>query len=128
MRHPHHDHATQDQDGVPGTQLAVRAEQSTDAPVPVVLLERIATGIEKLTSSWTSIARDVSRIADKLDPPPPDVIDSPTVAARLGCTNTWIADLARRGEIPAKCVVLGTGNGKPWKFFRDKIDEWLRSR
>lgn len=127
MRHPHHDHAIH-HDGAPGTQLAARAEQGTDAPAPVFLLERIAAGIEHLASSWTSIARDVGRIADKLDPPPPNVIDSPTVAARLACTSTWVAEMARRGEIPAKCVVPGTGNGKPWKFFRDKIDEWLRTR
>lgn len=70
----------------------------------------------------------VERIADRLDPPPPDVVDSPWVAARLNCTTTWVADMARRGDIPEGCVVVGTGYGRPWKFYRTRIEEWFATR
>jgi hypothetical protein len=68
------------------------------------------------------------RIADRLDPPPPGIVDSPCVASRLGCTTTWVADMARRGEIPVGCVVPGTGNGRPWKFYRAKVETWIALR
>lgn len=71
---------------------------------------------------------EVRRIADVLDPPPPDLVDSVYVAGKLGCTTTWVADMARNGEIPRSCIVTGTGNGKPWKFHRTRIDEWIGRR
>ena len=67
----------------------------------------------------------LKRIADHFDPPPPDVVDSVYVSQKLGCTTTWIADLARNGGIPPSCVVPGTGDGKPWKFYRVKIEKWI---
>jgi hypothetical protein len=70
----------------------------------------------------------VERIADRLDPPPADIVDSRWVADRLGCTTTWIAELVRTGEVPRPCVVQGTGNGKPWKFHREKVEAWLAAR
>jgi hypothetical protein len=36
--------------------------------------------------------------------------------------------MVRRGDIPASCVVPGTGTGKPWKFFRPQIESWVASR
>jgi hypothetical protein len=71
---------------------------------------------------------DLKRIADHFDPPPPDKVGTEYVAHRLGCTPTWIADLARQGEIPPNCVVPGTGDGKPWKFHRPLIDRWIETR
>jgi hypothetical protein len=71
---------------------------------------------------------EVRRIADVLDPSPPDLVDSGYVAGKLGCTTTWVADMARNGEIPRSCIVTGTGNGKPWKFHRTRIDEWIARR
>ena len=70
----------------------------------------------------------LARIADALDPKPPDVVDSPYVAGHLGCTTTRVAQMARAGDIPKSCIVAGTGNGKPWKFYRDRIDRWIESR
>lgn len=58
----------------------------------------------------------------------PNIVDSDHVARMLNCSPTWICDLARRGEIPATCVVLGTGQGKPWKFYRTLIEKWVRDR
>lgn len=74
------------------------------------------------------LVTEVRRIADHFDPPPPDKVDSGYVAGRLGCTNTWVAEMARRGEIPRGCIVPGTGDGKPWKFYRARIDAWIESR
>jgi hypothetical protein len=83
---------------------------------------------ERLTSLLERLVVAAERIADRLNPPPPDVVDTPWVAERLACTTTWVADLARRGEIPPGCILPSTGNGKPWKFHRAKIEAWLASR
>jgi len=81
-----------------------------------------------VNSASSSLAADLRRIANHFDPPPPDKVGSEYVAQKLGCTTTWIAELVRREEIPKSCIVPGTGNGKPWKFFRDRIDKWIESR
>ncbi len=83
---------------------------------------------ERSVAVLAPLIAEVRRIADVLDPPPPDLVDRGYVAGRLGCTTTWVADLARNGEIPASCIVPGTGNGKPWKFRRTRIDEWIARR
>lgn len=59
---------------------------------------------------------------------PPELVGTPYVADRLGCTTVWVTELIRNGEIPVNCVVSGTGNGKPWKFVRVRIEEWLKRR
>ena len=81
---------------------------------PLATLDRIATALE--------------RIADRLAPEPADIVGSGYVAERLGCTTVWVAEMARKGDIPKSCLVPGTGTGKPWKFYRGKIDQWLESR
>jgi len=68
------------------------------------------------------------RIADAIAPEPEAVVGSPYVAGKLGCTTTWVSEMVRSGEVPKGCVVPGTGNGKPWKFYRDKVDAWIASR
>ena len=75
-----------------------------------------------------TIADALNRIADHFDPPPSDVVDSVYVRQKLGCTTTWVAEMARKGDIPAACIVPGTGKGKLWKFYRSKIDKWLEER
>jgi hypothetical protein len=79
-------------------------------------------------STESRAADAVVRIADHFDPPPPDKVGSKYVATLLGCTTTWIADLVRQGDIPRNCIVTGTGNGKPWKFHRQLIEKWIKSR
>lgn len=91
-------------------------------------LEEAAGRSPTPTTAWEAMARSITRIADALAPPPPGVVDSVYVARRLGCTTTWIADQARNGDIPRRCIVAGTGRGKPWKFHREWIDEWIESR
>jgi len=84
-------------------------------------LTRIAEAIEHLQ-------HQIDRIADHFDPPPSDKVGTPYIAECIGCTTVWITEMVRNGEIPPDSVVPGTGNGKPWKFFRARIDEWLQSR
>jgi len=86
-----------------------------------VSLARIAKAIE-------CIQVQVARIADHFDPPPADKVGTPYIAQRLGCTTVWVTEMVRKGEIPSACVVSGTGFGRPWKFFRACIDEWLENR
>jgi hypothetical protein len=75
-----------------------------------------------------TVAESLARIADALAPRPADVVGTPYLADKLGCTTVWVAEMVRAGEIPKSCVVPGTGNGKPWKFYRDRIDRWVESR
>jgi hypothetical protein len=85
-------------------------------------------GNAALLAVLSDIASSLKRLADKADPPPPEVVDTPYVAQKLGVTRTWIADQARAGQIPQSCVVPGTGNGRPWKFYRSKIEHWIENR
>ena len=85
-------------------------------------LQRIASALEQLTSF-------ADRVVEVVAPDEGSVVDSVYVARRLGgCTTTWVAELARTGEIPVHCIVPGTGNGKPWKFHRKPIDKWIKDR
>jgi hypothetical protein len=73
----------------------------------------------------------LERIADALErmaPPPGDIVDARYIADRLGCSTEWVAKQAREGRIPTHCIVQGTGNGKPWKFYGGKINKWIESR
>jgi Rieske Fe-S protein len=76
----------------------------------------------------SEMASDIKRIADHFDPQPADIVDTPYIANHLGCTTTWIAQMVRDGEIPKGCIVPGSGNGRQWKFYRRKIEDWLASR
>lgn len=75
-----------------------------------------------------SIAKSLERIADIVDPPPPDKVDTSYVAKRLGIGLARVSQMASQGEIPPSCIVAGTGNGKIWKFHRVRIDQWIESR
>jgi hypothetical protein len=110
---------------------AIAACWQASAATTTVFLNReggVDAGSPLGVGEWSLVPEHLRRIADALDPPPPDVVGSPYVAQRLGCTATWVADLVRRGDIPASCLVPGTGKGKPWKFHRSRIDRWIESR
>ena len=83
---------------------------------------------QSLLGLLSQIAFQLGRIADHFDPPAPDIVGTPYVAAKLGCTTDWIAMMVRDGQIPASSVIPGTGNGKPWKFRRSRIDQWIEHR
>jgi hypothetical protein len=74
------------------------------------------------------VQADLKRIADHFDPQPADIVGTPYLATKLGCTPTWIAQMVRDGEIPKGCLVPGSGNGRQWKFYRRRIEEWMASK
>lgn len=113
-----------------GEQIEAFAHRLVDLVVEEATekLARLRGGSSPAVPSTSPLAADLRRIADHFDPPPPDIVRTEYVAKRLGCTKTWIADLVRRGEIPSSCTVRGTGNGKPWKFHRKHIDQWIETR
>lgn len=83
----------------------------------------------QLSQQIASIASDIHRIAMKYAPATKgEIVGSRYIADRLGCTTQWIGELVRQGRIPSVCIVPGTGNGKLWKFFKSKIDDWIESR
>jgi hypothetical protein len=77
---------------------------------------------------FPSLSGNIQRIADHLVPPPGAIVGTPYVATDLGQTTTWVAQLVREGKIPVGCLVQGTGSGKPWKFYRERIDDWIKNR
>lgn len=89
-------------------------KKGSDRNEVVMCLDRIASSLE--------------RIANKLDPPPDDIVGTPYLARKLGCTTTYISLLIRTGKIPLSCIVAGTGNGRMWKFHRQRIDTWIQDR
>ena len=98
-------------------------------------LEELAPGLHAVSPKDIHVPGDLGRIAEAIEriavhivPEPLAIVGTDYVAQRLGCTQTWITDQTRRGEIPKHCCVEGTGNGKPWKFHRRKIDQWIKSR
>ena len=97
------------------------ADQPERDPHNLPSLERLAVAAEQ-------IAEQLRRIANHFDPPPSDVVDSTYVSQRLGCTTTWVAQMARAGIIPKSCIVPGSGNGRYWKFVRSRIEKWIASR
>ncbi len=74
------------------------------------------------------IASSLKRITDHVDPPPADIIGTDYISGKLGVTKVWVAKMAAEGMIPKNCIVPGTGIGKPWKFYRSKIDPWILMR
>ena len=114
----------------PASFQAVPASQQTDPVAPKLENGQQAevSAIQPLLEVFASIGQSLKRIADKLDPNEEKPVGSPYVANRLGTTATWIAEMARRGLIPKSCLVAGTGVGKPWKFHKAKIDEWIENR
>ena len=84
--------------------------------------------VEGRTSVLEQIAVNLARIANHFDPPPPDIVDTPYIAGRLGVTTTRIAQMVREGTIPTGCIVSGSGNGRLWKFHRRQMEEWLAKR
>lgn len=84
-------------------------------------LNRIAEALEALQKPF-------ERIASQIAPEPSEIVGTPYVSRKLDCTTVWVADMVRTGVIPKSCTVPGTGNGKPWKFYRRKIEAWIDSR
>jgi hypothetical protein len=84
--------------------------------------------LHDMAASLRRIADAQSRIADVHAPAPSEKVGTNYVAGQLGCTVTYVGQMARDGKIPEDCVVPGSGDGKPWKFLRTAIDQWIASR
>jgi predicted DNA-binding transcriptional regulator AlpA len=102
-----------------------------EGPFVIHYLERPALFVpqlEEIACHLAGLVEVLTRVADAVAPEPADVVDSPYVAKKLGCGTTWVGEMARKGTIPKSCLVPGTGNGKPWKFYRAKIEAWIAGR
>lgn len=89
----------------------------------------IATELAGIHAVLGSIANDMKHIRMKLAPGPErEIVGARHVADALGCSTQWIGEQVRTGSIPKSCIVPGTGSGKPWKFYKEHIDRWLKSR
>lgn len=100
--------------------MTIEGSPQVEEPLALVL-NRIAAALER-------IAEDHKRMVDEMVPPTPNIVGTPYVAGKLGCTTVWITEMIRSGTIPKRCIVIGTGNGKPWKFHREQIESWIASR
>lgn len=107
---------------IEGTQLPAQGHS------PVFSGERVSGVDNQNLQVMCGIAESLKRIADHLAPVPSELVGTPYVAERLGCTTVWVTEMIRNGQIPQRCVVPGTGDGKPWKFVRTRIDEWIKNR
>jgi hypothetical protein len=113
--------------------LAARSEESPALLAPRLARQSPAALNGKPYSATDSHRLDsievsLGRIADALVPAPSDIVGTPYIAKRLGCTTAWVTDLIKKGEIPKACIVEGTGHGKVWKLHRRQIDEWIKGR
>jgi hypothetical protein len=80
---------------------------------------------ERLLAVLDDIAGSLRILAAAHAPRPGELVGSPYVAKRLGITTVYVAQMARDGKIPKNCILAGTGDGKVWKFHRDRIDRWI---
>ena len=99
----------------------LETKSKPDETLIVEFLQRIAAALEGIQAFQ-------QRIADHLAPEPNAIVGTPYISKKLGLSTIWITDMVRTGKLPKSCIVTGTGNGKPWKFHRTKIDEWVKSR
>lgn len=110
-------------------------EESKKMHMPASTMRIAGTGVADLIGPANGdgaflavIASSLKRIADHVDPPPPDIVDTEYIAKKLDVTKVYVAQMALDGKIPRNCIVPGTGNGKVWKFYRSRIDPWILMR
>src|SRR4051812_18763580 len=85
-------------------------------------LATIATAVVSVAKDAGDIATSLRRIAEAQPPAEGEIVGTPHVARQWGGKTTqYIAQLATKGIFPSDCIVPGTGNGKQWRFFKDKI-------
>ena len=91
-------------------------------------LQRIAAALEDVAARLKNIEPAIGRIAEHFDPQKRGVVGTPYIAERLGVSVRWINDLIHKGEIPKTCFCPNTGEGKYWRFWKEKIDEWIATK
>src|SRR5690606_23823679 len=77
--------------------------------------------LDEVVRLLSSATEDLHRIANRLDPTPPDKVGTEYIAEKLGCSKQWVSQMVKLGKIPASCIVAGTGDGRQWKFHRFRI-------
>ncbi len=74
------------------------------------------------------IARELRKLRRALRPAEPEIIGTPEVAKLAGVTTAAVRQWVESGAVPRNCIVPGSGNGTPWRFYRRRILKWLRTR
>lgn len=87
-----------------------------------------SAALNRIAEALEAIQKPLERIAIQIAPEPSEIVGTPYISKKLGYTTVWIAEMVRTETIPRSCIVQGTGNGKPWKFYRRKIEAWIDSR
>jgi hypothetical protein len=100
---------------------------SQTEPAVRASLGDILASLKDIAASQQIIAESLQRLADA-KAPAKEKVGTGYVADRQDYSTQYVAQLARDGEIPATCLVPGTGGSKPWKFFRKEIDAWIARR
>ena len=59
----------------------------------ILLLEKLVAAMERQSTS-------LERIANHVVPQPGDIVGTPYIADRLGCTTSWVSELVKTGAIP----------------------------
>ena len=71
------------------------------------------------------IAASLRQIANGVTPVETELVGTDYIAAKRGFTVTYVAQMAREGKIPARCIAARNGDGEKWQFYREKVNEWL---
>jgi hypothetical protein len=114
------------------TQIPVGSDDCPDeqgftvrlAPQP----DLVVPHLEESACHLAGLVQIFARVADAVAPQPGDLVGTPYVARRLGCTTVWVTEMIKKGRLPKNCVVPGTGSGKPWRLYKDRIDRWIETR
>lgn len=115
--------------GPPAPPCGNNTEGSINAMVGVLgLIPDILSALERIATAMEEFAAESHRIADHVAPAASSIVGTPYLAKQLDCSTVWAAEMARDGEIPKCCILPGTGNGKPWKFYRSRVEEWINKR
>ncbi len=74
------------------------------------------------------VARELRRLRRDLRPAEPEIIGTPEVAKMAGVTTAAVRQWVESEAMPGNCIVPGSGNGTPWRFYRRRVVKWLRTR
>jgi hypothetical protein len=101
---------------------------ANDATTLLAVLQDIATSLRQANTLKSDVVAVLRQISYALTPVEPELVGTDYIAAKRGCTVIYVAQMAREGKIPARCIASGNGDGDTWKFYREKVDEWLSTQ
>lgn len=80
-------------------------------------VERERLEVERL------MAESLKRLADAHAPTLPETCGTRRVAKILGLNSTQrVVQMIEEEKIPADCIVPGSGNGRRWAFYTQKVE------